>query len=125
MNLVAADVSPLILIEVGMAWLAPPLPPNRTGGFPASGSPVSGVSSRLTIGAGAVFQTKQPPRRKPSAWPFQAVGLAQPIARSFLPFTQHRSQASPQPSVRPTKAGAMAIAEVSIPDSQDRIGSRD
>ena len=29
-------------IGVGMAWLAPPLPPNRTGGFPASGSPVSG-----------------------------------------------------------------------------------
>ncbi|MFH1708226.1 MAG: hypothetical protein ABIF71_09955, partial [Planctomycetota bacterium] len=29
------------LIGVGTAhWLAPPLPPNRTGGFPASGSPV-------------------------------------------------------------------------------------
>ena len=26
--------------------LAPPLPPNRTGGFPASGSPVDGVSAR-------------------------------------------------------------------------------
>jgi hypothetical protein len=29
-----------------MAWLAPPLPPNRTGGLPASGSPVDGVSER-------------------------------------------------------------------------------
>jgi len=29
-----------------MAGLAPPLPPNRTGGFPASGSPVDGVSAR-------------------------------------------------------------------------------
>jgi hypothetical protein len=29
-------------IGVGMAGLAPPLPPNRTGGFPASGSPVGG-----------------------------------------------------------------------------------
>jgi hypothetical protein len=29
------------LIGVGMAhWVVPPLPPNRTGGFPASGSPV-------------------------------------------------------------------------------------
>ena len=53
-------------IGVGMAQLTPPLPPNRTGGFPASGSPVSGVSMRLTISAKAVFQTKQPSRRKPS-----------------------------------------------------------
>jgi len=36
-------------IGVGMAWLTPPLPPNRTGGFPASGSPVSGCSVRLNI----------------------------------------------------------------------------
>jgi len=49
-----------------MTGLAPPLPPNRTGGFPASGSPVSGVSVRLTIGTGAMFQTKQPLRRKPA-----------------------------------------------------------
>ena len=35
-------VKPVLRIEVGMAhWLAPPLPPNRTCGFPASGSPVS------------------------------------------------------------------------------------
>src|SRR6266699_3567386 len=33
-------------IGVGMTRLAPPLPPNRTGGFPASGSPVDGVSAR-------------------------------------------------------------------------------
>jgi hypothetical protein len=31
-----------------MAGLAPPLPPNRTGAFPASGSSVSGVSVRPT-----------------------------------------------------------------------------
>jgi hypothetical protein len=33
-------------IGVGKAdWFRPPLPPNRTGGFPASGSPVSGFTS--------------------------------------------------------------------------------
>lgn len=35
---VAAGVPPAI--GVGMARFGPPLPPNRTGGFPASGSPV-------------------------------------------------------------------------------------
>ena len=40
-----ASVSDLdFLIEVGMGhWIAPPPPPNRTGGFPASGSPVSSL----------------------------------------------------------------------------------
>jgi hypothetical protein len=34
------------MIGVGKAdWVRPPLPPNRTGGFPASGSPVSGFTS--------------------------------------------------------------------------------
>jgi hypothetical protein len=34
----------LILIEVGTGhWFAPLPPPNRTGGSPASGSPVSGL----------------------------------------------------------------------------------
>jgi hypothetical protein len=46
------------LIGVGMAGLAPPLPPNRTSGSPASGSPVSGVSTRLTVSTRAMFQTK-------------------------------------------------------------------
>ncbi len=33
-------------IGVGTAhWFGPPLPPNRTGGFPASGSPVDGFTS--------------------------------------------------------------------------------
>ncbi|MGO9269512.1 MAG: AbrB/MazE/SpoVT family DNA-binding domain-containing protein, partial [Terriglobia bacterium] len=32
-------------IGVGRAGLALPLPPNRTGGFPASGSPVGGLTS--------------------------------------------------------------------------------
>src|SRR3989339_1565730 len=29
-------------------WIASPLPPNRTGGFPASGSPVGGFTSLRT-----------------------------------------------------------------------------
>ncbi len=34
------------VIGVGKAdWVRPPLPPNRTGGFPASGSPVDGFTS--------------------------------------------------------------------------------
>jgi hypothetical protein len=38
-------------IGVGTAhWVAPPLPPNRTGGFPASGSPVGGVTGERTDG---------------------------------------------------------------------------
>jgi hypothetical protein len=52
-----------------MAGLAPPLPPNRMGGSPASGSPGSvGVSARLTLSTRAVVQTKQPLRRKPSVY---------------------------------------------------------
>jgi len=37
------------LIGVGtIHWFASPLPPNRTGGFPASGSPVGGFTSLRT-----------------------------------------------------------------------------
>ena len=37
-------------IGVGTAhWLAPPLPPNRTGGFPASGSPVGGFLIEIDV----------------------------------------------------------------------------
>src|SRR3989449_9671604 len=95
-------------IGVGRAALLLPLPPNRTGGFPASGFPVSGVSARLTISARALFQTKQPSRRKPSVGPPSAVGLAQPVAGPFLPFAQQRPQASPQPAVRTAQARTMA-----------------
>ena len=39
-------VVPPLAIGVGTAdWFRPPLPPNRTGGFPASGSPVDGFTS--------------------------------------------------------------------------------
>ena len=75
------------MIGVGIAWLAPPLPPNRTGGFPASGFPVSGVSARLTISTRAVFQTKQPLRRKPSIGPSYGCRLAlfEPGQHAFGP----------------------------------------
>ena len=33
------------MIGVGREWLALPLPPNRTGGSPASGSPVGSVNA--------------------------------------------------------------------------------
>src|SRR5437867_3883167 len=108
-------------IGVGRAALPLPLPPNRTGGFPASGFPVSGVSARLTISARAVFQTKQPSRRKPSVGPPSAVGLTQPVAGPLLPFAQHRPQASAQPAVRAAQARAMACSEVAVPAPQDRI----
>src|SRR5437016_13348657 len=112
----------LVLVDRGRdGGLMPPLPPNRTGGFPASGFPVSGVSARLTIGVRAVFQTKQPSRRKPSVRPSSAVGLIQPVAGPFLPFAQHRPQASPQPTVRTAQARAMTFPEVAVPAPQDRI----
>src|SRR5439155_7638772 len=109
------------LIGVGRAALPLPLPPNRTGGFPASGFPVSGVSARLTISARAVFQTKQPSHRKPSVGPPSAVGLTQPVAGPLLPFAQHRPQASAQPAVRAAQARAMACSEVAVPAPQDGI----
>src|SRR5947207_11378641 len=112
------------MIGVGRAALLLPLPPNRTGGFPASGFPVSGVSARLTISARAVFQTKQPSRREPSVGPPSAVGLAQPVAGPFLPFAQQRPQASPQPAVRAAQARTMAFPEVAVPAPQDGIGLR-
>src|ERR1017187_1388058 len=110
------------MIGVGMAGLAPPLPPNRTGGFPASGSPVSGFSARLTISTRVLFQTKQPLRRKPSVGPPSAVGLTQSVAGSLLPFAQHRPPASPQPSVRTIQARRVALPEVAVPAAQDGIG---
>src|ERR1017187_5064175 len=110
------------MIGVGMAGLAPPLPPNRTGGFPASGSPVSGFSARLTISTRALFQTKQPLRRKPSVGPPSAVGLPPSVAGSLLPFAQHRPPASPQPSVRTIQARRVALPEVAVPAAQDGIG---
>ena len=40
-----------VSIGVGKAhWLEPPLPPNRTGGSPASGSPVDGLTSKRVDG---------------------------------------------------------------------------
>ena len=102
------------LIGVGMAGLAPPLPPNRTGGSPASGSPVSGVSARLTISTGAVFQTQQPLRPKPAVRPPSAVGFAQPLTGPLLPFAQQRPQASPQPSVRSSQAPRVTVPEVAM-----------
>src|SRR5439155_600215 len=71
-----------------------------------------------------VFQTKQPLRRKPPVGPPSAVGLAQPVAGPFLPFAQHRPQASPQPAVRTTQARTMALPEVAVPAPQDGIGLR-
>src|SRR5512140_1287221 len=104
-----------------MAWLAPPLPPNRTSGSLASGSPVSGFFARLTISTRAVFQTKQPLRREPSVGPPSAVLFAQPVAGSLLPFAQHRPQATSQPAVRTAQARGMTLPEVAVPASQDRV----
>src|SRR5512142_2079941 len=104
-----------------MAWLAPPLPPNRTGGFPASGSPVSGFSARLTINARAVFQTKQPLRRKPTVGPPAVIGFAPSVAGSLFPFAQHRPQATAQPLVRTAQARPMAGPEIAVPAAQDAV----
>ena len=60
-----------------MARLAPPLPPNRTGGSPASGFPVSGFLCGLTM-PGAMFQTETAPVRKPSVRPASDVGFPSP-----------------------------------------------
>src|SRR6266699_3719812 len=108
-----------------MAGLAPPLPPNRTGSFPASGSPVGGFSVRLSIGTRAVFQTKQPLRRKPSVRPLLAVLFAQPESGPFLPFAQHRPKAAAHPSVWSTQTRGMAFPEVAIPAPQDRVDPAD
>src|SRR5262245_64404737 len=106
-----------------MAELAPPLPPNRTGGPPAYGSPVSGFSARLNISTRAVFQTKQPLRRKPSIGPSSAVGFTQPVTGPFLPFAQHRPQASPPPSVRTAPARGMTGPAVGAPAPQERVAT--
>jgi len=70
---VASHIFPTLLARVTDRGrdegLTSPLPPNWTGGFPASSFPVSGVSARLTISTSAVFQTKQPLCRKTSVRP--------------------------------------------------------
>ena len=57
-------------IGVGRAWLTPPLPPNRTGGSPAYGSPVDGLPTRglMNLSMGR-YKAKQPLLVKVSVWP--------------------------------------------------------
>ena len=75
---------------------APPLPPNRTGGFPASGSPVDGVSAReSTLFAWSPSRPSVqqfPPSHRRLAVSFAAQplrALASVLVRSFGPASFH------------------------------------
>ena len=47
-KLVKSQISPFPIGVGTIHWFESPLPPNRTGGFPASGSPVGGFTSLRT-----------------------------------------------------------------------------
>jgi len=50
-------------------WSRSPLPPNRTGGFPASGSPVGGFTSKRSDERSSVAKEKAPRDRRDNAHP--------------------------------------------------------
>src|SRR5438105_12247038 len=76
-----------------------PLPPNRTGGSPASGSPVGDSPPRgLTILGAGGGQRKQPLRSKECIWPTDMVSTAS-TAFSLPPLPQDSAQAHSYPAI--------------------------
>src|SRR5881396_594991 len=102
-----------------------PLPPNRTGGFPASGSPVSGSPPRgLTQRRLGLCKREQPLRGKESIGP--ALMIAPPAPTTpFLAFTQKAAQTHPEPGIQIRKGRVIAVLEIAKPASGDRVDARD
>src|SRR5437762_4267263 len=102
-----------------------PLPPNRTGSFPASGSPVDGSPRRgLTQLRLGLCKREQPLRGKESIGP--ALVIAPPAPTTpFLAFTQKAAQTHPDPGIQIRKGRVVAMFEIAKPAAVNRVDARD
>jgi hypothetical protein len=101
------------------------LPPNRTGGSPASGSPVGSSPPRgLTQRRRGMCKREQPLRGKESIGP--TLMITPPTAATSLPtFTQNTAQAHPDPFVQTRKRRVVAMFEITIPAPSNPVDARD
>jgi hypothetical protein len=67
-------VACMAMIGVGRAAIPLPLPPNRTGGFPASGSPVGGVTSERIDRADRARDGERAAKRPQGTMPWHPQG---------------------------------------------------
>jgi hypothetical protein len=107
-------------------WLAPPLPPNRTCGFPASGSPVgdcprtSGPSRDWVAGMGDRSEECQPLPDKVGIW--ITLMIEAPASTSALvPLAQDAAQSHAQPLIELFRHIVDASLEVIAPASNRAI----
>src|SRR5437867_11095073 len=106
-------------------WIRSSLPPNRTGGFPASGSPVSGSPPRgLTQRRLGLCKREQPLRGKESIGPALMIAPSAPTA-PLLTLTQKAAQTHPEPGIQIRKGRVIAVLEIAKPASGDRVDARD
>src|SRR5215472_12382492 len=99
-------------------WVRSPLPPNRTGGSPASSSPVDGSPARgltdLSIG---VVQGEKPMFGKEGIGPPDIVEAARDPGAPVL-LAQDVAQPSTEPAVERGKSRAVTVFEVLKPAAQ-------
>src|SRR5438132_9507032 len=97
-----------------------PLPPNRTGGFPASGSPVSRSSVGLTKRTVGCAQVKQTQVREVGVGPAMMISAATTAATSRPP-AQDAAHSHAHPFVQSGKRRPVTVFEVVKPAAQARI----
>src|SRR5260370_2509906 len=98
-----------------------PLPPNRTCGSPASGSPVGDLPPRgLTLQRLGLCKREQPLRGKEGILPTSMVSSPAPTP-AFTAASQNTTQAHPQPLVQWPKRRVVAVFERSLPPSPDLV----
>src|SRR5258708_6367529 len=104
-------------------WVQFPLPPNRTGESPASGSPVEkSPMSGLTRGGVGLRQRKQPMLRKEVHRPPSIVQPASVDPKAGT-FAQQAPQTRPDPGIE-TFEGPVAVFEIRKPAHQRAIEVR-
>src|SRR3989441_3515425 len=103
-----------------------PLPPNRTGGFPASGSPVGGSPPRgLTQRRMGLCKREQPLLRKESIGPALMIAPTPSPATAVAALLENAAQAHPDPLVQRLKRRVVAVFEICQPAFRDPIDARD
>ena len=102
-----------------MACTAPP--PNRAGGSPAHGSPVSGLtSSRTGVEPMGNFKAEEPMVLKEAIGPAKVV-MTPTNSLTFGSLAQNRAQAAADPSINGREGPSMTLFEVFEPSSEGRV----
>src|SRR5207244_8983896 len=110
-----ATLAQFASIGVGRAAVSPlPLPPNRTGGFPASGSPVSRSSVGLTKRTVGCAQVKQTQVREVGVGPAMMIPAATTAATSRPP-AQDAAHPHAHPFVQSGERRPVTVFEVVKP----------